>query len=418
MVERLQFGIIGIKGQQRFDKQERYYFMKRIRIWFGLIILVLGIALATGFYFRSPRSFDPPKEIIKPNSVNQISLILELKDTSSVEFASNTDGSLLAIGGESGVAIWDIIKGKKLEFLKHISGGLFSRPVESIRAIALSPNGELLASASFEERVEFAKLGSLKLWDIEDGSLIREIAHDLVVGDIAFDPTSSLLAYSEINLHNSNKIHIVDINANQETATFDSVSLVDKITFNSDGTLLAYPNGTDVELWQLETHEQRMLVGRSGIPLWSVNFSPDGRLLVAWGPYNTALVWDVETGLILYALKDHDLRINRVIFNSDATLIASCSDDNTIRLWDAQNGDVLMILMGHGERVSSIDFSPDNEMLVSGSWDRTVRLWDISNGDELRLLQDDSVIFNVIFSDDGKLIVASSELGTKFWGIK
>src|ERR1700722_15251352 len=75
--------------------------------------------------------------------------------------------------------------------------------------------------------------------------------------------------------------------------------------------------------------------------VYSLAFSPDGKLLVTAGFDNVLKVWDAATGKELRELKGHTKPVYCVTFNKDGSLIASSSDDQTIRIWNAADGKFL-----------------------------------------------------------------------------
>ena len=71
----------------------------------------------------------------------------------------------------------------------------------------------------------------------------------------------------------------------------------------------------------------------------------------------------------------HESTIYSVAFSPDGKLVATGSDYNTSKVWDAETGKELMTLRGHTGEVRSVAFSPDGKLLATASADKTVQLY-------------------------------------------
>ena len=166
--------------------------------------------------------------------------------------------------------------------------------------------------------------------------------------------------------------------------------------------------------------------------MWSAEFSPDGRLLLATSQDGTATLQDLTTGAERARLRGHAAKINKVAFSPDGQTVATASDDGTARLWDGAAARELLALR-HEKAVWSVAFSPDGRRVVTASLDGTARLWDASSGAELAVLRHpqtvsaadlagtgldapEPAVWIAAFSPDGqRVLTASSDKTARLW---
>jgi WD40 repeat protein len=141
--------------------------------------------------------------------------------TSAVAF--NSDLSLVAVGGNRQIWVWD----SKNKALKHSLKG----HGDAITSLAFSSDGRLLASGSKDK--------TIALWDLRNGQRIGKPlkGHDGAVKAIVFNPRRRQLASNS----SDNTVRLWDLNKQEQLAAFpnDTGYSSGALTFSRDGKYLA-----------------------------------------------------------------------------------------------------------------------------------------------------------------------------------
>ncbi|MCW5316385.1 protein kinase [Nostoc sp. KVJ3] len=310
-----------------------------------------------------------------------------------------------------------------------------------VHAIAISPDGQLIASGSNDK--------TIKLWQVGTGKLVRQLGrwsygHSSMVHSVAFSPISPRFSYQGESGKSAgitdmnwgvlasgswdNTIKLWDVNTGKEIRTLiGHTNWVNSVAFSPDGKLLVSGSADcTIKLWQVNTGiEIQTLTGHSD-SVSSIAYSPrtvtttnsQDRQFVASGSNDyTIKLWQVYTGRNIYTLAGHSFFVNCIAFSHDGEIIASGSGDNTIKLWQVYTGREIRTLIGHSDSVWSVAFSQDRQFLASGSWDKTIKLWHLHSGREISTLTGHSnYVRCVAFSPDGQTLVSGSDDDTiKIW---
>jgi WD40 repeat protein len=284
---------------------------------------------------------------------------------------------------------------------------------DKVTALTFSPDGRLLASASFDNKV--------KLWDTKTGKLRATLeGHEGRVWEVAFSPNGRMLA----STGQDKTIKLWEVITNRLRATLSGhADDVFALAFNPNGTeLVSASLDQTIKLWNVAMKEEKAtfrghhsvvhwvtvvsgskvlaagVVAETTVTLWeattgrvlatfkdadrvlSVAFTPDGSLLASGNRQCAVELWDVKADKKKATYKGHNKWVSSMAFSLDGGTLAAGGSNGPIKLWDVKTGVVIATLPGHITTTSAVAFSPDGTILASGSWYGEVKLWDVDGG--------------------------------------
>jgi WD40 repeat protein len=270
---------------------------------------------------------------------------------------------------------------------------------EDVLSVAISPDGQTLATGSRDK--------TIKIWHLGSGELIRTLTgHSDFVLSVVISSDGQTLASCSWD----KTIKIWHLGSGKLIRTLTGHSKwIDSIAISPDSQILA-SGSTDktIKIWHLGSSKLLHTLAGHSEAVHSVAISPNGHILASGGD-NTIKIWHLGNGKLIRTLDGHHNQFASVAFSPDGQTLAGGSADDSVQIWHLDTGKLIRTLTSHSSYVTSVAFSPDGQTLVSGSWDKTVKIWHLDTGKLIHTLtaHSDSVS-SVAFSPDGQTLVSAS----------
>ncbi len=279
----------------------------------------------------------------------------------------------------------------------------------SVNTIAISPDGQTLASGSQDRTVS--------LWNLKTGKRIFTFFGQAgEVFAVAITPDSKMLIAGGFD----NKITSWQLDTKALASPFKYLNspyshsgFVSSLAFSRDRKILASASGDrTIRLWGGYTRDIKRTLNGHLDTVWSVAISPDGQTLASGSADKTIRLWSLSGSEQSRILSGHSGWVTSVAISPDGNILASGSTDGTIKLWNLHNAELLRTIDGQSTGIFSVAISPDGQTLASGSM-KAVKLWNINTGELIQTLAGRSP---VAFSPEGQTLVSSGESSCiKIW---
>lgn len=324
------------------------------------------------------------------------------------------DANIMVIGHGDRVEFWDLRGGvpKEIEVLKKQGPNVAA-------IVAFSPDSKALVTENQDHEV--------RLWDLSTSTprerALLEKARWHLFG--AFSPDGKRLILVDYDGTAEVWDTTTDTPGQAKTLSVDlgrNANLYPSVTLSPDGNTMAISKGNgNIKVLSLKVNDAAQLTGELAtlrIPgSADVEFSPDNNSLAALNHQDgTMKVWDLGRGPEVGLLKGHAASISNLEFSPDGKTMLAVSNDKTLKLWD-MTANLLSPVSYLADFYLLCDaFSPNGKSLAVGGSDGTRILETIGVKDSMLLKRiGGDHVHAVAFSPDGETLAIGGGSGVKLW---
>ena len=253
--------------------------------------------------------------------------------------------------------------------------------IEEVAAVAWSPDGHLIASAGQDQTVQIWKAAS------GDEPVFTYKGHTDRVNGLSWSRDGQLLTSGS----DDKSVQVWQSGNGEGIFTFlghtagvlcvgwqpDQSSVA---SGSWDGTLRDWATAQHGDHFQ--AGDQIFDYGGHGTnEVYALAWSPDGMFTASAGADQTVQLSNGVDGtpsppfFTDHRRQDHLNRVFAVAWSPDGTAIASGDEDGNVYVWKAADRKTLFRYTGHQGAVNVVAWSPDGKFIASGSADTTVHVW-------------------------------------------
>lgn len=304
-----------------------------------------------------------PKTANLPGTLDVTLPVGPLPPVAAVAFSP--DGKLLASGIYGRVTVWDLEAGRPVKFLTNVLG--------AVNDLKFSPDGKLLAVAGGQPSAR----GDLRLFDTTQWKLAHSLAGHLdTVSGISFAPDGEKLASASFD----KTVRLWDVKTAEVLHTFTGHSdFVYAVAFGPDGSWYATASKDRTgRLVETATGKGRLTFSGTDQEVMAVAVRPDGQVATS-GLDTQVSWWDPKTAERLRRTGGPGVATHELALDAKTTVLAVAGGDGTVRFFEPKVGTALKSVSAGGAAFA-VGLDAGGKRAASGSADGTVKLWDVADG--------------------------------------
>jgi WD40 repeat protein len=313
--------------------------------------------------------------------------------------AMSADGTRTVAAGADGlVYVWESRKGRLLRTLRGGKRNLLS--------LALSADGRRVLAGGQDAQA--------RLWDAQTGKLLWTTDEGVIpIGSVALSEDGTRAVTS------SESLKLWDVEKGSLLAEFSGGP--EPVAVSADAAFIA--GGGSNAMWLMDVRSgQEFRLGLNGAKdaLISLVVSPDGQRIASASHRGSIRLWDVKQGGPEDLTSGREQPPSAVAFSQDGQKLLSASQDGFIRLWNPRESSSGRTLVQLPPGPTVLAASPVGPWAVLAGSDGLLRLWNLDEEKEVRTYgtAGEPARYPVAFSADGQHLLAAREAhGVEVWEV-
>jgi len=261
-------------------------------------------------------------------------------------------GNQLLTGGDRIIAIWNLVRGEKVNSLEL-----------EMKVMCLDMAGNIVVSGGYHVTSgDKTDVGCICIWDLNTGEHHMLYGHDSAVSDIKFRDNKLWTSSYDGTLKIWDSSKCITTLGNGIGLTCVDVSSTHVVSGSS---------GRNIEIWDRHTGEHKHTLSQHTYAITCVTIQQSFILSASFD--KTIKLWDTTSAQCLKTFQGHTEPVECIDVEGD--ILVSGSLDKCIKIWDLSSGQCCHTLRGHTSSVVHVELM--GNVIVSVSFDGTIKLWTV-----------------------------------------